>query len=73
MAKWINIIENFKILFEIMNPDTKIDEQSKSNVENLVMKFTKELSDASAFISEFEVFIDFFLPITEKNLKIITF
>ena len=30
-------IENFTILFEIMNPDTKIDEQSKSNVENLVM------------------------------------
>ena len=53
MAKWINIIENFKILFEIMSPDTKIDEQSKSNVENLVMKFPKELSDASAFISEF--------------------
>ena len=69
----MNIIENFKIFLEMMNPDTKIDEQSKSNVENLVMKFTKELSDASAFISEFEVFIEFFLPITEKNLKIITF
>ena len=34
MAKWINIIENFKILFEIMNLDTKIDEQSKSNVKS---------------------------------------
>ena len=67
MAKCINIIEKFKILFEIMYPDTKIDEQSKSNVENIVMKFPKELSDASAFISEFEVFIDFFLPITEKK------
>ena len=73
MAKWINIIENFKILFEIMNPDTKIDEQSKSNVENLVMKFPKELSDASAFISEFEVFIDFFYQLRKRNLNITTF
>ena len=69
----MNIIEKLKILFEIMNPDTKIDEQSKSNVENLVMKFPKELSDASAFIPEFEAFIGFFLPIMEKNLKITTF
>ena len=69
----MNTIENFKILFEILNPDSKIYEQSKGNVKYLVMKFTKELSDASAFISEFEVFIEFFLLITEKNLKIITF
>ena len=69
MAKWINIIENFKILFEIMNPDTKIDEQSKSNVENLVMKFPKELSDASAFIPEFEVFIGFFYQLRKKTSR----
>ena len=63
----MNIIEKFKILFEIMYPDTKIDEQFKRNVENLVMKFTKELSDASAFISEFDVFIYFFYQLRKKT------
>ena len=73
MEKCMNIIEKFKILFEIMYPDTEIDEQSKSNVENLVMKFPKELSDASAFISEFEVFIDFFYQLRKRNLNKTTF
>ena len=73
MEKCMSIIEKFKILFEIMNPDTKIDEQSKSNVENLVMKFPKKLSDASAFISEFEVFIDVFYQLRKRNLNITTF
>ena len=68
----MNIIQNSKIYFEIMNPNTKIDEQSKSNVENLFMKFPKELSDASAFISEFEVFIDFFYQLRKRNLNITT-
>ena len=69
----MNIIGKFQIVFEIMYPDTKIDEQFKRNVENLVMKFTKELSDASAFISEFEVFIDFFYQLRKRNLNITTF
>ena len=69
----MNFIEKLKILFEIMYPDTKIDEQFKINVENLVMKFPKELSDASAFISEFEVFIDFFYQLRKRNLNITTF
>ena len=65
----MNIIENFKILFEIINPDTKIDEQFKSNVENLVMKFPKEHSDTSEFISEFEVFIDFFYQSRKRTSR----
>ena len=69
----MNIIEKLKILFEIMNQNTKINEQFMSKVENSFMKFPKEISHASEFISEFEVFIEFFLPIIEKNLKISTF
>ena len=69
----MNIIEKFNIFFKILNPDTKIDEQFKSNVENLVMKFPKEHSDTSEFISEFEVFIDFFYQSRKKNLMITTF
>ena len=65
----MNIIKKFKILFEIMYPDTKIDEQFKRNVENLVMKFTKELSDASAFIPEFEVFIGFFYQLRKNTSR----
>ena len=68
----MNIIEKFKILFEIMYPDTQIDEQFKCNGENLVEKFPKELSDASAFISEFEVFIDVFYQLRKRNLNITT-
>ena len=65
----MNIIENFKILFEIINPDTKIEEQFKSNVENLVMKSPKEHSDTSEFISEFEVFIDFFYQSRKRTSR----
>ena len=52
----MNITGKLKILFEIMYPDTKIDEQFKSNVENLAIKFPKELTDGSEFKSEFECF-----------------
>ena len=52
-----------------MFPDTKTDEQSKSNVENLFMKFPKELSDASAFISELEVSLDFFYQLRKKTSR----
>ena len=46
----MNITDEYKIFFEILNPDTKIDEQFKTNVENLAMKFPKEFPDAISIV-----------------------
>ena len=69
---FMNVNENFAVCFGILSPDTKIDEQFKSNVKNLAMKFSKQLPDASEFISEFEVSINFFDQLRKVNPKMTT-